>query len=705
MSTTRQRLNPPPRQLHRPLTPTSPRIPGAWPPLVAAPHHLPLPPHPPRSPPPTPPVSAGLTSNLPSALSRLPLSRSRSSGDPPNTPVTPAIFVEGTRRSSSSRLSISSSASDSDSDSDSDSFSDRYSFESSRRPRRQQQERERRRRRRRSSSIPTSPRQNPHVTETRGWSSSSSEGSSSEDEEEADWNSASGSRRPSCFRTRTDSGASATVLRLEGVGAVVIEAPQRAVSAKAAGGTKLVDARRPSGTMTRPDELANVFFEARRRGRATDQKEAGRFLSEPGPGLSGNERVRKTLQSKRMEALRMGRTSPSAGGAVEFEEKAMPLTAMSMQPTPREMYYPYDDDSACSSPASRSPSPMRTPPPTTSLPLSFPLPPTHLPARPSLRPLSETSTLVNSNIDGNDPVSAYPLTPIATDLGSLAIIAGFEYPTHGRRRTSRSGSRPSRSAYSSRSRTYPSNASRSSSVSTTSIRLRSGSVVTVIPPEQMAWQRTAYVAGPIRLNNFNSLASANGAALPGLPHPPQQQRPRGGKFGSVASLDAFQQAVEALPDNPAVRGRRASDESVLEGLVEYFEDFGFEPAGYEKESLDCFWSSDVDYDNDNRKSYTGSVSSGLPSPPPEKPVPAVPVSLPTGLSKAAKRMSALSESISAVDVVETQDGDRDGSSLKRTPSLLNRGSRGSMERKSRAAGQNGQRTKLRRLMMSAGGIL
>ncbi|GME25379.1 abc transporter [Neofusicoccum parvum] len=704
MSTSKQQPTSPrpDRSSQTPLTPTSPRIPGAWPPSSAG-TLSPLPPHP-KSPPPTPPVSAGLSSSLPSALSRLTLGHG---GDPPNTPVggfmrggdaaAAAAVAHAQSRCRRRQRRLGSSGSDGD------------GVEGS--PHRKQQS-STRGQRPRASTNPTPPAQqfaprlplhfqrerrrsgatspqSPRVTKTRGWSSSSSSDDSGNISPGKQVSSKKSSpRRPADFRNRIETGP-ATVLRLEGVGAVVIEeAPRRAISAKATGGVKLVDMRRPSGR--RSD--AGIFKDGEINvGQEESYQEAGR-LSEPGPGLSGRERVRRTLKSKRMEALRMDGASP--GGIVEFGEKALPSTPMSMQPTPREMYY--QQDSSASTSPSLSPSPARTPSPTTSLPLRFPMPPTHLPGRLPLRPLSETSTLVNSSIDIEDTATslAYPLTPIATDLGSLAMIAALGEDSPSARRASRSASRPSRSAHSSRARTLTEN-SRSSSVSTTSIRLRSGSVVTVIPPEQTAWQRTAYVAGPIRLNNFSNLANNSSSTLPGLPH----QR---GKAGSVASLDAFQDAVETLTDNPTTQGRRASDENVLEDLVEYFEDFGINPGSCEKDELDCFWSSDLDDDRENRKSH-GSFGTGWLSPPPEKPVPAVPVSFPAGLSMAAKRMSALSGGMGAVEVIEMQDVERD--SLKRTPSLLSRGSRSSSERRSRLAGPNGQRTRLRRLMMSAGGIL
>ncbi|OJD29853.1 abc transporter [Diplodia corticola] len=701
--TTVSKPTPPPRPSRpdanqTPLTPTSPRLPGGWPTTHTFP--LPHPPHP-KSPPPSPPVSAGLSESLPFAMTRMLLesgvveAAAVRGGDPPNSPATPGTWRSGGKwrgatgeqqqkkrtrywRGRSKRASVSSSE---------NSLEDGPYVG---RPRAltqptqlgmSYQQRPLPRVCERRCSSPTGPRR-PRVTETQGWSSSSD--SEASDDDVSTYNPP---RRTLRVRRGSDTRP-ATVLRLEGVGAVVIEeAPRRAISAKAGGGVRLVDARSPGEWSTpvivKDGEMNVVEAEA-----VEFQQEA--TLGEPGPGLSGNERVMKTLRSKRMEALRTGRLSP--GGALDFEERPLPSTPMSMQPTPRELY-PASDGSVSTSP-SLSSSPALTPPATTSLPLRFPMPPSHIPGRPPLQPLPETPDIVDDNTTDDMGASAYPLTPIATDLSSLSVIAGLGDDSPSAHRKTRSDSRPSRSSNSSRAGTYD-DASRSSSVSTTSIRLRSGSVVTVIPPEQTAWQRTAYVAGPIRLNNFSNLASSSDASLPGL------SRKRG-KAGSVASLDAFQDAIESLLENPATQGRRASDENALEELVEYFEDFGFSPAGGEGESLDCYWSSELNGDAKSRGNH-GSFGTGWLSPPPEKPVPVVPVHFPTEYSLTAKRMRAMNGSMGAVEVIEMQDGD--SGSLKRTPSLLSRASRTSGERRSRLAGPSGQKTKLRRLMMSAGGIL
>ncbi|KAF4536549.1 ABC transporter [Lasiodiplodia theobromae] len=566
MSTIRLKPTPPPRPNRpdanqTPLTPTSPLIPGGW---LASSHSFPLPhpPHP-KSPPPSPPVSAGLSGGFSFSMARLALGSGAvraptkgGDGDPPNTPVTPAAWLSGVKRkvatnqqkqqqqqqqkkkkhlrSRSKRFSVSSS----DNSVESSPQVDRSSrpraltqptkthasdYHNAQQPSLLPHLRERRR------GSATSPR-HPHITETRGWSSSS-------DSDDAEDNASAKQRndRPhQMFRAPSGSSdtAPATVLQLEGVGAVVIEeAPRRAITAKAGGGVRLVDARRPSNwsipTIFKDGEVNVGEAEA-----AEVQEEAK--LTEPGPGLSGNERVRKTLKSKGMEALQTGRLSP--GGVLDFSEKPLPSTPMSMQPTPRELYHSSDGSASTSS--SPLPSPACTPPPATCLPLRFPMPPSHIPGRKPVQPLSEPYITIDGNIDNDMIASAYPLTPIATDLGSLSVIAGLE---------------------------------------------EDGSVVTVIPPEQSAWQRTAYVADPIQLNN---LANNSAGAFSGLPN-------IRGKAGSVASLDAFQDAVESLLDNPATQGRRASDESVVEELVTFFEDFGFGPAAGEKDSLDCFWSSDL----------------------------------------------------------------------------------------------------------------
>ncbi len=87
-----------------------------------------------------------------------------------------------------------------------------------------------------------------------------------------------------------------------------------------------------------------------------------------------------------------------------------------------------------------------------------------------------------------------------------------------------------------------------------SLALRTGSIVTVVTPEQTAWSRPMYLQGAIRLDSP--------AAEP--------------RKGSIASLDAFQDAVEDLEAVKTVR--RASDDAVIDEIVDFFESFGSEPS-------------------------------------------------------------------------------------------------------------------------------
>lgn len=110
--------------------------------------------------------------------------------------------------------------------------------------------------------------------------------------------------------------------------------------------------------------------------------------------------------------------------------------------------------------------------------------------------------------------------------------------------------------------------------SATSLRLRSGSVVTVISPETDAWERTVYLNGPIRLDYLDV-----------------KQRK-----DSIASMDAFVDAIEDMDTASsasagagagAVAGggkgggqrparRTSSDDQTIDEIVEFFEGFGFD---------------------------------------------------------------------------------------------------------------------------------
>ena len=106
--------------------------------------------------------------------------------------------------------------------------------------------------------------------------------------------------------------------------------------------------------------------------------------------------------------------------------------------------------------------------------------------------------------------SEYPLTPIELDLGTLAIIAALPDPVTG----------------------------------TPSIKLKSGSVVALLTPEQTCWQRATYIPGSIRLETAFAPPSAS------------------------AMTD-----VDPLTFG---RSRRETDDTVLDNIVDFFISFGFQ---------------------------------------------------------------------------------------------------------------------------------
>ncbi|TKA31729.1 hypothetical protein B0A50_01807 [Salinomyces thailandicus] len=97
----------------------------------------------------------------------------------------------------------------------------------------------------------------------------------------------------------------------------------------------------------------------------------------------------------------------------------------------------------------------------------------------------------------------------------------------------------------------------------TEIHLRNGSVLTVEPPELTAWERHEYIQGPIKLPKPVILPRKN----------------------SVASLEAFQEAIDKVYQEALVVPRRRSDDAVEEDVCEFFDDFGFEDVGLEGDML------------------------------------------------------------------------------------------------------------------------
>jgi len=98
---------------------------------------------------------------------------------------------------------------------------------------------------------------------------------------------------------------------------------------------------------------------------------------------------------------------------------------------------------------------------------------------------------------------------------------------------------------------------------TTQIHLRGGSILTVTPPELTAWRRHVYLHGPIK-----------------LPKPTVMPRKN-----SVASLEAFQEAIDKVYQEALVISRRRSDEAIMDDICEWLEDFGFDDIVYEGDIL------------------------------------------------------------------------------------------------------------------------
>ncbi|KXT07435.1 hypothetical protein AC578_542 [Pseudocercospora eumusae] len=90
------------------------------------------------------------------------------------------------------------------------------------------------------------------------------------------------------------------------------------------------------------------------------------------------------------------------------------------------------------------------------------------------------------------------------------------------------------------------------------IHLRGGSVVTVTPPELTAWKPTVYLHGPIKLLKPSIVPRKN----------------------SVASLEAFQEAVDQVYQHALAIPRRRSDDAVVDDICDFFDDFDNEMIGF-----------------------------------------------------------------------------------------------------------------------------
>lgn len=266
--------------------------------------------------------------------------------------------------------------------------------------------------------------------------------------------------------------------------------------------------------------------------------------------LSNKNRVQGTLRSKRVEALR-------TEAAVDFINKSLPATPASILTTSMEMYD--------SEPHRQSSQPRERP------------------------PLSQSFTNTSKRV-----ADTYPLTPIENDLAALAVLAALPELTSQETRLDRSPT------------SAQTQLGRSSS-----IRLPTGSVLTVITPEQTAWQHTQYIPGPIRIQRSVTQA---------------------------VNHDLFSLASVAETPSMIAAKNVASEDVEMQEIADYFEAFGFDPVSFE---LDDFWldrarSGSIMSDaqssilpasrkssvrSDARFSFLSNTGSSLLLPPPASPAP------------------------------------------------------------------------------------
>lgn len=129
----------------------------------------------------------------------------------------------------------------------------------------------------------------------------------------------------------------------------------------------------------------------------------------------------------------------------------------------------------------------------------------------------------------------------------------------------------------------------------TQIHLRGGSIVTVTPPELTAWKPTVYIHGPIK-----------------LPKPAIMPRKN-----SVASLEPFQEAVDKVYQNALGIPRRRSDDAVVDDILDFFDEFGFEVVSFGGDRLSYMMDVDMDEDQEDLAEAIERFS----TPPAEQPDP------------------------------------------------------------------------------------
>lgn len=97
----------------------------------------------------------------------------------------------------------------------------------------------------------------------------------------------------------------------------------------------------------------------------------------------------------------------------------------------------------------------------------------------------------------------------------------------------------------------------------TEIHLMSGTVLTVTPPELTCWMKTIYIQGPIKL-------------------PTPAIAPR---RDSIASLAPFQGAVDKIYTEALQGVRRASEDTAMDDLLDWYEDWSFAYPSFDPDSF------------------------------------------------------------------------------------------------------------------------
>lgn len=142
----------------------------------------------------------------------------------------------------------------------------------------------------------------------------------------------------------------------------------------------------------------------------------------------------------------------------------------------------------------------------------------------------------------------------------------------------------------------------------THIDRREGSFIRVTPPELTAWRQHVYLPGPIK-----------------LPQPAVTSRKN-----SVASLEAFQEAIDKVYQEAQVISGRDSVEAAMDDICEWLDDFGFDAVERDGDVLvasDDLWVDELEEMSSTDPLEVGaSMQQERPSTPPSKPD-AIPVEI------------------------------------------------------------------------------